>query len=163
MHACGRKRLFSTHVMQESGLSSVGVMFERKCHESCIHQLSFFLSVCLTVPLPTAVCIRKGAEQELNLSTFFGSKHKLTNHMLLKYRRPMRWLPPQSALCHAAIADQYRKNQSHRGTLGTVVILCTLSNVCTSINADSFKYFLRAGEFRAALFQRSVYCTLRGH
>lgn len=68
------------------------------------------------------------------------------------WRRPIGWLAQQSALCQAAIADHYWKNQSHKRSLGTVVILFEKpSVVCTSINDDSLKYFLRVGWFRVVL------------
>lgn len=104
------------------------------------------------MPLSTAVCSR-GRGRGLATTRFLDPNTSRQITCLRNYwRRPIEWLAQQSALCRAAFTDQYWKNQSHKGSLGTVVILSEMpSVVCTSINDDSLKYFLRVGWLRVVL------------
>lgn len=140
-----QKLLFATWVMQESGLFQFSVYFwERKCHESCTSQIPFFrVKTCqgvLTTPLFTTVHIKR-RDKSLATTRFLDPNTSRQITCLRNCRsRPIGWLAQQSALCNAAIADHYWKNQSHNGSVGTVVILSEMpSVVCTSINDDFLK------------------------
>lgn len=92
-----------------------------------------------TTPPSTAAHIR-GCGRSLATTCFWDPNTSRQITCLRNYwRRPMGSLAQQSSLCHAAITDQYRKNQScrsHKGSLRTVVILSDLSSVVfTSINS----------------------------
>lgn len=142
---------------------------ERKCHESCTSQISFFRvktwAGVLTTPQFTSVHIKR-RDKSLATTRFLDTNTSRQFTCLRNcWRRPIGWLVQQSALCHAAIADQYWKNQSHKGSVETVVILSEMpSVVCTSINDNFFQIFSQSwlvqGGSISSSAQFTVHCGI---